>query len=491
MKEKSRQFFKNSAYTYLGFILGGLTLIFIFPAILSPEQVGLLQVINSYATVFLYFLALGFPYSILRFFPNFSDEQRKTYLSYSLILTTSLCLLLIAGAFFLKDLYLPYLSDRSELYTKYFNYFSIISIGLVLFEIIASVFRIYDYPTIPSFFREIGIRLINIIICFLYYKGWISFDAVVVLYALSGLLALAGLIFIGLNKKVLSLGKPRFAESKREFLMYGVFSFLGIGTVTLAIELDTIIIFQLTNDLGAIARYKIAFFIAMIISLPTRALFPIMHPQISRAFYSNDLQAIERLYKVSSRNLFFIGSVISALILIHAPQIELVLPEKYRGLQNILFIICAARWIDTVTGINGVILVQSSRYKADFVINIALLVISVLANLVFVNLLGITGGATATLISLAAYNIIRILYIHKYYKIHPFEKSNLYNTLIFILVTIGLYHIPSTGSIVFDIAIKTTLLTLFVLILLIKTRLAPESTEFLLALHKKYILRKY
>ncbi len=64
-KNIAKQSYKGIVYTYLGIILGFITVGILFPRFLKPEQIGLISILLSYATIFGQAANMGFPVVII------------------------------------------------------------------------------------------------------------------------------------------------------------------------------------------------------------------------------------------------------------------------------------------------------------------------------------------------------------------------------------------------------------------------------------------
>jgi O-antigen/teichoic acid export membrane protein len=119
-------------------------------------------------------------------------------------------------------------------------------------------------------------------------------------------------------------------------------------------------------------------------------------------------------------------------------------PEKYRGIEWVFFYLGLAKLIDVSSGVNGAILATSEKYLFDLYTNIFLIIITVTMNIIFIPFYGITGAAIATTISIFIHNVIKLIAVYHFFKIHPFQLSS------FKLLFIGLLTIFILNQISFD-----------------------------------------
>ena len=73
-------FKQSSASTiasFVGVVIGYVNVLWIFPAVMSAEQIGLMRLLPSIALTLLPFTQMGLSQSVLKFYPEFSDKQES------------------------------------------------------------------------------------------------------------------------------------------------------------------------------------------------------------------------------------------------------------------------------------------------------------------------------------------------------------------------------------------------------------------------------
>ena len=128
----------TSIICFIGVVLGYVNLIFIYPYCLSLEQIGLLKLLLSLSTFFASFVPLGGPNITIKYYPIFnkSDEDKKNFLGYLLILPAIVYALFLALFFIFKENLLAIYSDESPLIVDYV-------IQLLLLIIFISYYRVF------------------------------------------------------------------------------------------------------------------------------------------------------------------------------------------------------------------------------------------------------------------------------------------------------------------------------------------------------------
>jgi O-antigen/teichoic acid export membrane protein len=178
-----------------------------------------------------------------------------------------------------------------------------------------------------------------------------------------------------------------------------------------------------------------------LISVPSLGIYTISSPIIADYIAKNDIEALGKFHKKTSLYLFFIGSVLLTIILVGMDDLFALMnkgQELMKG-KSVIFFLGLATLFDLATGFNGYIISFSKYYRFNIISMLFLAVVTIVANLLFISFtnLGITGVSIATFISLTLFNLLKINFNYKKFKIHPFSKS--YISIIILM----------TGSILF------------------------------------------
>ncbi|MCH3885762.1 hypothetical protein [Tenacibaculum aquimarinum] len=82
-----KQSLKNSLIIYLGFIVGGINVIVLYPQILKSEFYGLVVYLLSASNLIMPLAAFGIHNTIVKFYSSYSEkEQQDRFLSIAIIL---------------------------------------------------------------------------------------------------------------------------------------------------------------------------------------------------------------------------------------------------------------------------------------------------------------------------------------------------------------------------------------------------------------------
>ena len=172
-------------------------------------------------------------------------------------------------------------------------------------------------------------------------------------------------------------------------------------------------------------RYTFAFFIATVVSMPVRAMSPILQSLTSKAVQNRGPEQCGPELRQSARVQLTVTSALLVAIVAGMPALDLALPEMYRGLKWVVLAVGMAFAAEASGGIAGPILQFSSRYKLSLPINLGLVLMTVATNYLFMSWLGwgIEGAALATGLT-GVWNMgWRTSLIWRLFRIHPFTPQ--------------------------------------------------------------------
>ena len=210
-----RQSIKTTIVTYIGFAIGYVNTLFLFPLVLSKEQIGLTRLLISVSFLFATFASLGAGNIPNKFFPYFKDEKKQHNGILSFILSIGLMgfVLFVIVFFLLKDVIFNIYSKNSPMLLEYYFYFIPFTLIVVLSTIFESYLIVQQKPILPTFVREIWMRLLVMLGLSAIYFGFFTFNTFtdsIIIYYLLGLLIL---VIYTKREKILFL-KPNFQITK-------------------------------------------------------------------------------------------------------------------------------------------------------------------------------------------------------------------------------------------------------------------------------------
>ncbi|RKR80848.1 O-antigen/teichoic acid export membrane protein [Mucilaginibacter gracilis] len=459
-----QQTIKGTIYSYLGVLIGVISINVLQPHALTTEQVGLTGMLLTSSALFAKFATLGFS-GTSRYFPYFRDNEAKHngYLFlYSAVSFVGI-LIFIGIAYYFKDDIISAKSQKGTLFNQYYWYL----IPLIIFSVYFDVFDLYArvlYNAISGrILREFTKRLFILMAILLVYFKFISFGVFMVLWLLANIVPtviLAGRLVI--NKEFFFSPNLKFLDKDMRRKLTSI-SLLGILTGSSPLIVDNIDKYVINQKfgLGETGVYTIAVYFATVIALPARSLYSIATTVISESFKSGDFKNIKMVYEKSCINQLIASLFLLVAIWANVNNIFSFLPASYLTGKYVVLYIGIGYLIDSATGINGVILNASKYYKYDGYFYLLLIGVTVGGNLLLIPLLGIAGAAVAAGISLLSFNLFRYIFIYKVFKMQPFTIKNLYALFVGIAVYfLSVYLIPQGKNYIIDSIIRTSFITL-------------------------------
>ncbi len=498
-----KQSLKNSIYFYIGLMFGAFSTIILYPNAFNshPEHLGLLQIIVAYSTIISVFSFLGTPKTLIRFFPKAENKHQLITLSFLIPVIGFLLVLFLYSLF--KESFLEFLkpdtTDLDELKTytllklNFHLVFFMVSF-LSFFEVLSSLSRSLLNATIPIFLREVFLKGMSISLLFLHWYNYINFQTFLHLY-ISLYLGMIIILSITIFSKFSYNITVKFdkIESKK-LLLFGLYVLVGGFSAMLVSKLDMIMIGKLIGY-KEVAFYTVAFFIGNVIRVPGRAIGSIAAPLLAKAWERNDINEIKDIYVKSSINQFLFGGLIFLGVWLNIDDGLSLLPEKFQGGTLVVLFIALSQLFNIITGVNGIIIINSKYYKFDLYFNLILLCITLYANWIFIressplseyHIVGINGAAFATALSVIIFNTIKLIFLYIKMGIQPFTFSTIKAIVLMIVVYLLINNITFPNDVFYSLLLRFTMLFSLYIPLMILFNISEEVNKILSATWNKY-----
>lgn len=479
-----RQSLKSSVGYYIGVLLGALNTLFISTKFLEPDQLAISRILLENGLIFAAFSHLGTPYISDKFFSRFKSDENKHngFLIFITVFPLLGISILLCFYYFFQTEIGNIFSDKSPVIIPYIKYTIPISIIWVYISVFESYSRCNGRAAVPTFLREVIMRVLNILLILLLGFGFLDFQLFIILYVITmAFIPFALIIYIVILKKwYWSWNKEVWNWSiLREMALFGGVLILGGIGSNLVLFLDRNIIAAKIGP-TEVAIFTVASYIAAIIEIPSKSIRQISSPIISDVIFRNDREKLISLYRKSALNLFLIGGITYLLIAVNLEQLFSVLPksEIYEKGIMVVLIVGLAKWIDMSLGLNIEIIAFSKYYKLNTLLVILMAFMAFYLNILFIPYLGINGSALATASITLISSGIRLIFVYAKFKIYPFSKKDL--PAFFVIMVTGMVGIlfPSFGgnyiAIFLSIGIKSIFLLIIFLSLVIKFNISED-----------------
>ena len=450
----------NTISDYAGIALGYVNTVLLMPYLLTTAELGLARALLDTGVLFSQFAMLGAPQVTVRFFPKFQDQekQKKELLGFSFLLGLIGIVLLSFGVFLFSEPIREFFGGGSQAFADRIMWVIPIGAGMVFFNIIDAVLKANYKTTFGYLMKSVVLRVFWFVILIALWLDVIAFDVFLILYVNAYALILVIIMIKYLPKNILQISLPGKSLDS-EFLRYAMknaaYIFLGASSVMLTQKIDTLMITGL-KDLSSNGIYSVAFFFGTAILIPFRSSKRVFSTQLSEVWNKQDFGRLKAIYQGVSKDQLVIAGFLFTILITHYWNIFKILPEEFSAAGTVLVFIAGAKFFDSITGVNGIMIMYSKYIRYFFAFNLLLLVLTVLTNLYFIPRMGIEGAALATTLSIVAVNLARLIFIKIKFGFLPFRFVDLKILLLMGMVLIvGLVVLPVFDSLFLDIFIRT------------------------------------
>lgn len=482
------QSFKNTIITYIGFGIGAINTLYLYPIYLGATYYALTNYILSAANVIMPLFAIGMQNTLVKFYSQYkTEEEREQFLSFTALFPILMCIPLgIIGVFFFDDI-TAFVSKENPVVKEFMLLIPFVGICMAYFEIFYAWARVHMHSVFGNFVKEVGLRLVSTFALIGLYFHWMTLIQFV--YFTAGIYFVAFLITMFyafyIKKPNFQITIPSNVKSVMEYTFYIILS----GSVAnLLLDGDKLILNQYMQ-IENIAYYSVATYIALVISVPSRAMHQIVYPITAKLMHENKHDELNSLYKKTSINLQIVGGFVMLCIFVNINQLYEIVPEDYRGGIPVVFMIGLSKYFDLILGNNNAIIFNTKYYRTVLFLGLGLVVLTFVLNVIFIPIFGIMGSAFATLLSITCYSLAKLLFVVKKLDLYPFTKQNLYSLVIttFLFLIFYFWEFPLYPLV--GIALKSILVTIVYVYLNYKFNISPDINQVLNNLLKKVKIR--
>lgn len=480
-----RQSLKNSIVNYLGIIIGGLSTMFIYP--LDWELYGEIQFSLSTAILLSAFFSLGSHALVNKYFPYFESTKTKGFISLLFIYSAVNIIVVSAILYIFRAPFTSFLNlggfDVSKISD---NLFIILPLGILLVFMAVLRAHSFNYGRIvyPDIISNFSLKIIVPAIILLSYfslinyniAGWILiiYHVLIIVALMLYIKSLGGLDFkIGVLRRV---ERKKHAEMIR-YMLYGAMNHVGN---ILVYKIDIVMI-GLLLSVTKVGYYSIFLFLSVVIEIPTKAVFQITGPMISKAFDDNKMEEIKKLYKTSSTNLYIVGILLFALIWLNMDTFFFVMTngEDLMFYKTVFLVLALTKIIDMVTSVNFSIISYSKHFRVNTLFIFILAISNIILNYYLIKSFDIVGAALSTGISMLLFNVLKTGFVAIKYKMHPFRWELIIITLFLLLAIFMPILLPTIfKSILLSVLISGGFILLFIFVVY-KLHLSIEINRFI------------
>lgn len=453
------QSLKNTIITYIGFAIGGINTIYLYPVFLGATYYALTNYILSSANVIMPLFAIGMQNTLVKFYSQYeTKEERSRFLSFTVVFPLLLIIPMFLIGFYFFDEILYFLSKKNIIVKNYIWLIPFIGLCMAYFEIFYAWLRVHMHSVFGNFIKEVGLRLASLLLLVAVYYNWITVEGFVYATAVVYLLALLVTMFYAF-----SIEKPHFQftipKNTKDVLVYTFYIILSGSVANLLLDGDKMILNQYMN-IENIAYYSVATYIALVISVPSRAMHQIVYPITAKLMHENKHDEMDILYKKTSINLQMVGGYVMLGIFVNINKLYEMVPPEYAGGIMVVFMIGLSKYFDLILGNNNAIIFNTKYYRAVLFLGVLLVILTVGLNMIFIPIYGIIGSAFATLLSITLYSLAKLLFVVKRLHLYPFTIQTLYSLALTLVLFVAFYFWEFPFNPLVSIVLKSILMTI-------------------------------
>ena len=439
MSSIRRQSIISSIVIYIGFAVGLLnTYFFTRQGNFTEAQYGLTTIFIAIASMMSAIAAIAMPSYIFKFYPYYNDNlppKKNDIITWALLVSTIGFVLVMIAGWALKHLVLKKFGTNAPQLVTYYYWIFPMGFGLTIYTVLEAYAWSLHKSIVSNFFREVQWRLLTTILIVLFVTNTIKdFDLFIKLFAFTypGI-AISIFAYLVLTKKI----HFTFTVSKvsRRFFkkIVTLCSFVYGGTIifTLSQVFDSFVLASL-KGLEVAGIFGLAAIMTSIIQAPQRGIISASISHLSKAWKDKNMALLQKVYQRSSINQLIFACAIFLLIWMNFTDGINTFGVKatYLDAGWVFFILGLTKIVDMGTGVNTQIIATSTYWKFELISGVILLLLMLPLTYILTKQYGIIGPAIATLISITIYNIIRILFLWKKFKLFPLTIHSLYTVLL-------------------------------------------------------------
>lgn len=432
-----RQSIISSAVIYSGFAVGMLNTYF-FTRYFQEAQYGLTSIFIAIATMMYVFAMMATPSYIFKFYHYYNDHlppRKNDMITWSLLVSLLGFLLVMIAGWFFKDVVIRKFGEKSPILLTYYYWIFPMGLGLTIYSVLEAYAWNLGKAVLTSFLKEVQWRLLTTVLIVLMITGIIKdFSLFIKLYAFTyPAIALTLFIYLVATKKI----HFTFTVSKVSRRYFGkilrlcLFVYSGTLIFTLSQVFDTLVL-AVKSGADVAGIFALAQIMGSVIQAPQRGIVAASISHLSKAWKEKNMELLQRIYQRSSINQLVFASGLFVLIALNYNEAILTfhLKETYLAGFSAFILLGLMRIVDMGTGVNAQIISTSNYWKFELISGVILLALMLPLTYFLTIKYGLIGPAIANLVSITIYNIVRIVFLWKKFRLFPFTIQSLYTVLL-------------------------------------------------------------
>ena len=479
-----KQSITSSLFSYLGFAIGAVNKLLIFPAFFSSKQIGLTTLLVDFGLVFSTVAMLGtnsITYKFYPFYKTYLPKKKNDLPALTVFVCLGGCLMVITALFLFQGFISRKFGAQSPLFVSHYSLLYPLVISIALFTLFEAYAWSIHKTIVSNFLREVAFRLFVFVMLILYIYKVISLETFFTLYAFIYVPSVVILLIYLMRSGTFPINFSISYVTKRIYKRIAVYAGLILSSSLLNVISRAIdVIFLASQSTGGLSDanvFSYGSYMISIMEVPQRSIMAIATPIIAQAWREKDKKKIEELYHKTSLNLLVVGIAIWGLLFLNMDNAIAYLGKEYAPMKTVFTIMGIAKLIDLGTGANSQILLLSKYWRFDFFTNTVYVLISLPLNYFLIHKYNIYGPAWANLIAMTIFNTVRFGYIWKFFRIQPFTRQTLYAIGLGAICIFLIHFLPLIMNIYVDVIIRSVLFASVFAVAVLLLNISPDISS--------------
>lgn len=476
-KASAKQLLLYSLINYVGTAIGIVSTVLIYPE--NKALLGTVRYVDNISQLLFPIMVLGASHALIRFYPALNEERQKQLFNYSIFSISIISVFVFAGVI----LYTAISNDKDD----YLIYYAFpIAVSLAFVELFRKQAQDLQKLAVPTLYEKLLPKIVLPLVFLLFLHHYITVTGSLLYYTICYVL-----IFVLTALYLFRHFKPGFnyrfdtlfgVISRKDYFRYSLYAFAGSLGSLLAFRIDGIVIFNLISE-EANGTFSIGVSLASVLQIPAVGMFALYAPIVSGHLKAENFAELQKKYVEVAKLLFCIGAVLFCCIFLGIEDLFRLMPtyDKIKDSIPIVMVLSFSVLINMATGFNAEIITYSKYYRFNLIAICILIALNIALNVYFIYWLdlGILGVAYASFISMTLFNISKLLFVYKKFRLFPFDKGFAVMTIIFLASTSIIWFLPDTGNHLINLVYKTGLSLVINLTALYKLRLVFQVNQWI------------
>ena len=317
-----------------------------------------------------------------------------------------------------------------------------LAVNTVLIDIIQG-FHMTQYST---YMREFIQPAFNVLLIAISIYSGLDLSWIICAFIVSNIVSLIWGIYILKNISPCLTDRtivPSY-EMKSLLSFSGMCVFTGILYMGLSWT-DTIMLGYLgtSKDVGV---YRAASQVPLLLTTFLFAANTISAPLISELFHHNQIDRLKKMFKSTTRWIFYLTLPTSIVLLFSAKEIMSIFGSEYiEGGSYVLMILTIGQFVNCCTGIVAFTLTMTGNQRIELLNSLVMVISNIFFNYILIPKFGVIGAAIATGLTVTSINIVRLVEVYVILKIQPYDLHYMRGIASGIVTAIALFLLSYMG----------------------------------------------